>query len=399
MKIRIFDDEAHLRKDLKKKVKSLDLSSGDTEFDIDVINTEQFQKSLNGMKKRQGCFREEGVWDHDGSNALDDVSILIIDYDLFDAQAFLDAERIAYLARSFTTCGIIVVLNRFGHNPFDLTLKDSPESFADLDIGQEQLNNPYLWGVGKDEFAPWYWPSLPDLVKDYEERIKDVTQAIEKGQSIWNTLGFTGETRDRIPEELDRFLGSESYDLRFDRFVVESDYGLARKDRVKVFNDDDTVKDPDTIARIAAARIGKWLEFQVLPEMDILIDAPHLAARLPSLVDSDDIEDWSAIAVRYSRVIPKLRTDLIEEFRMKKPYWLSRPVWFWREILENADIEDVREPWKVKPPDWVFCEDTSSFYSEEECTEFWADTVSPFANRFIRRFEDVQYMPLARLAR
>ena len=332
-KVRIFDDEAGFRQSLKAKVNGMNLPRD--EFDVDIIDPKDFNDSLTGMTKRQQQFRKEGNWTHDRSNPLDDFSILIIDYDLFEAEPFLDAERIAYLARCFTTCGIIVVLNRFGHNPFDLTLKDHPESFADLDIGQDQLNNPFLWGVGENEFAPWYWPALPQYAKNYEKKFLDVKQAIESGQSIWDTLGFSKDIRDRIPTELDRFLGSETNTWLFEQFVVKSGHGLARKDGAQVFGQDGSVRDPDTIARIAAARIGKWLEFQLLPELDILVDAPHLAGRLPSLVNGDSIDDRNAIVVRHSHQIPMLNTVPIEKFRLQNEHWLSRPAWLWRDFLNR----------------------------------------------------------------
>lgn len=32
------------------------------------------------------------------------------------------------------------------------------------------------------------------------------------------------------------------------------------------------------------------------------------------------------------------------------------------------EIDDVREPWNIEAPPWLFCEDTSSFHPEEELT-------------------------------
>lgn len=399
-KIRIFDDEQGFRQSLKEKVKQAGLDR--EQFDIDVLSPESFMEALKNIEGRQKAFRDQGVWEHESSNPLDDVTILIVDYDLFETHPFLTADRVAYLARCFTTCGVIVVLNRSGHNPFDLTLKDHPESFADLDIGQEQLDNPFLWGIGQRTFAPWSWPELPTLAEDYLERIRDVEQGLETGKTVWEVLGFSEKIRERLPLEITRFVDPSGENGQLAHFITQSDYGLESKDREKISSNDGII-DPKTIARIAAARIGKWLEYVVLPELDILMDAPHLVSRLPGLMgDEREIAVWNEVVKRHlkdSKNMPRMKVDLIEEFRFKNAHWLSRPVWFWRDIIESADIDDVRAPWKIERPDFVFCEDTSSFHPQAECHEFQAQTrVSPFSERYIRHIDGVDYMPRTRLA-
>ena len=53
----------------------------------------------------------------------------IIDYDLLGSQAeksptgSLTGEIIAYLVRCFSRCKLIIGLNQYGSNPFDLTLR------------------------------------------------------------------------------------------------------------------------------------------------------------------------------------------------------------------------------------------------------------------------------------
>lgn len=402
MKIRVFDDNEKSRKHFLERILTVGLSPD--RFDIDLLTINDFQEALNGMQERQAAFRKEGRWETIDSNILDDVDILIIDYDLFEAQPFLDAERIAYLARVFTTCGIIVVLNRIGHNTFDLTLKDHFESFADLDIGQDQLGNPFLWTTDRrfpNGFAPWYWPALPVLAEDFRKRVEDVQKAIDRNDSIWTFFGFSETTRNSMPQELIQLLGDTPEETKFEDFVLQSNFGLALKDRAKAVEEDGSIRDTRTIARVAAARIGKWLEYQILPEMDILIDAPHLALRLPSLVKGDEIEIWNDIVIRHALDIPNFNSELIEEFRFRKSHWISRPVWFWRDILERAEIPDIREPWKIRRPNWEFCEDMSQFQFSEDCQEFWAVTISPFANRYIHNFsetDNVKYQPPMRLA-
>ncbi len=151
------------------------------------------------------------------------------------------------------------------------------------------------------------------------------------------------------------------------------------------------------MARVGAARISKWLERLVLPGQDILIDAPHLISRYPSLLGgaAEDIGAWNRAAhlTNYSEL--GLTTEIIERFRVKKDHWLSRPVWFWDELRECEEIKEVKEPWTVERPDWAFCEDASRF-CREGYREFIADMESPFTRRFASGFKGIDYQPAYR---
>ena len=159
-----------------------------------------------------------------------------------------------------------------------------------------------------------------------------------------------------------------------------------------------TISDEDVLARVGAARISKWLERLVLPEQDFLVDAPHLVARYPSLIAGDEkkIKDWNSTAQLVDYRELGLDTKTIEPYRLKKDYWMSRPVWFWDTLREDESIKEVREPWLTDKPSWVFCEDASRFHDRKDCEEFFADTDSPFTRRFIKGFKRVDYRPRVR---
>ncbi len=167
MKIRIFDDEKRQRTKFLEDIKAAGLSS--ETFDVGVLADQEFEYALEGMRERQADFRKLGVWKQDGTNLLDDVDVLIVDFDLFATRDAMDADQVAYQARCFTTCGIIVLMNRLAHNPFDLTAIDQFASFSDLEIGQQQLGSKVLWGTGQENFAPWYWPFLPEVGEGLRE--------------------------------------------------------------------------------------------------------------------------------------------------------------------------------------------------------------------------------------
>ena len=280
----------------------------------------------------------------------------MIDYDLLrnPLDSFLTGEAVAYLTRCFSTCGLIIGINQPPLIDFDLTLRGRPTSFADLNITEKNLNNPGLWGGEWQGFRPWYWPNLPVFWASFERRIADVKEALDA--PIWKVLGFDRYTFDILPRSMSDFFGAEPAEVTFHDFVRKSGNGLKAKDT----KSDDCA--PEVLARIGAARISKWLERLVLPGQDILVDAPHLVSRFPSLISGDagDIRAWNTTARLGSHDKPELDAGIIEEYRLKKNHWLSRPVWFWDGLRSCERIQEVREPWTVQMPDWVFCEDASA---------------------------------------
>ncbi|RLE46499.1 hypothetical protein DRJ25_04105 [Candidatus Woesearchaeota archaeon] len=386
-KILIYDDEEAFQDNLKNRLSFLDT----TVFDIITPSEGDFLEWMKVLDSRRRAFRESGTWEGE-SILLDEASILVVDYDLFDAISFLTGEDVAYLARCFSKCGLIVGVNQYGHNPFDLTLKGHPESYADLNVGQEQLGNPNLWGEDVDGFHPWSWPVLPNYLDAFEKKIEDVEESLRDDVPICAVIGFPTNVFDLLPRSIGQFIGEKPSRTGFREFVVKFGNGLRLKDaQVKRVSD-------AVVARVGAARISKWLERLVLPGQDILVDAPHLVSRYPSLLgeDVEDIETWNGTARLTSYRELGLTTEIIERFRLKKDYWLSRPVWFWDELRECEEIKEVKEPWTIERPGWVFCEDASRFY--EKYTEFVADVESPFVRRFLSRFEGVDYQPAYRFS-
>jgi hypothetical protein len=384
--ILIYDDEETFQSDLRDQLAFLE-----TTCDIKTPGNEEFLGWMEILANRQREFRETGTWS-DERIFLDEVDIFVVDYDLFGATSFLTAEDVAYLVRCFSRCGLIVGVNQYGYNPFDLTLKGHPQSFADLNIGQEQLGIRGLWKEDGKGFRPWHWPILSDYLNAFEKKIEDVEGGLQADAPICEVIGFTTDLFTLLPRSTGEFIGGNPSETRFQEFVVNSGNGLRQKDaRVKDI-------DEKIVARIGAARISKWLERFVLSGQDILVDAPHLISRYPSLLSGDraDVATWNKTArlVAYDGL--GLSTEVIERFRLKKGYWTSRPAWFWRKLRECEEIKEVREPWTIERPNWVFCEDISRFC--EEYTEFVADVDSPFTRRFVSRIEEVDYQPAYRFS-
>ena len=409
-KILIYDDEQGRTDDFKRKLgEGLDKAGQSENFDIISLENDAFQDSINVLEQRRIAFREEKESTKNGAEKIDNASIFIIDYDLLGRQVekspigSLTGEIVAYLVRCFSRCKLIVGLNQYGSNPFDLTLRGDLDSFADLNLGEEQLDNPYLWTVGLHDssqgYRPWSWPNLYDSIRHFDKRIEEVQKNLNK--PICEVLGFSEDMFRLLPREIVQFIGNsqekEPFQTTFREFIIKSGNGLRSKDAKGVKSDiNDYI-----LARVGATRISKWLEQLVLPEQDILVDAPHLISRYPSLIvgDREQIETWNETAqlVDFSK-LEKMNTNLIEPYRFENSYWISRPVWFWDKLRECEDIKEVSEPWLTLIPDWVFCEDTSCFHNQTDCKEFFADIASPFARRFVRNFNAVDYQPRVRFS-
>ena len=412
-KILIYDDEQKRTEGFKRKLdEGLDKADLSENFDIIPLKDSEFQNSIKALEQRRIEFRKGEIdlenIPEDDAGKIDNASIFIIDYDLLGSQidespiGSPTGEIIAYLVRCFSKCQLIIGLNQYGSNPFDLTLKGDLDSFADLNLGEKQLDNPGLWkgnwGDSKQEFRPWSWPNLCDLLRDFDKRVEEVQGNLET--PISDFLNFDAELFQLLPREIIQFIekpkGKEHFQTTFWEFVVESGNGLRLKDTKglnKGINN-------HILARVGAAKISKWLECLVLPEQDILVDAPHLISRYPSLIvgEKKNIETWNRIAQLVQHDNLGLNTDLIEPYRFQKDHWVSRPVWFWDKLRESERIREIIEPWLTVKPDWVFCEDASYFYNRENCKEFLADTASPFTQRFVKYFDEVDYRPRVRFS-
>ncbi|HEV2398737.1 MAG TPA: hypothetical protein VGS27_17465, partial [Candidatus Sulfotelmatobacter sp.] len=81
--------------------------------------------AIEALGRRRETSRRSGrrtAWEE---QAFDSAAMLIIDYDLLnvDPTSSMNGENVAYLARCYSHCGLIVGLNRYDReNAFDLSL-------------------------------------------------------------------------------------------------------------------------------------------------------------------------------------------------------------------------------------------------------------------------------------
>jgi len=354
------------------------------DFETTPVYPDKFFQAISGLEERRKLARSEKGHRVDcKGNLIDDASIIFIDYDLprLNSRSYITGENVAYLCRCYAGCGLVVGLNQFGSNYFDLTLRGHPESYADLNIGSEQVANPGLWNETwcgeKTGFRPWYWPLLPAALQAFERRVQDLSVSRALDKRILKYLGFEDEVTATLPRSTREFLGPNETpeDTTFKAFVLKSGNGLRPKD---------VAPNTESMVRIAAARLWKWLERLVLAGQDILVDAPHLISRYPSLLKGDrkTTAAWNK-TTSFARGSGEVNIPRNKNVRFSQSDWVSRPAWFWKKLVNLDEIREIADPFSKEQADFVFCEDTSQFMPREAAREFIADLPSSFVRRFV----------------
>ncbi len=385
--ILVHDDEESLVRRYVQRLKSVKCLRAD--FDVKQLTVPDFREEMQILAKRRRAFRN-GKNEYVEESRLDKTAIFVVDFDLLesDPEGVWNSENVAYLARCFSNCGLIIGLNLPTCREFDLSLRGNVESYADLNLVNRQLDNERLWdGSLADSFRPWYWPPIMSYVASFDQRIKAVRENLDT--PILKVLGLDNVI-EMLPKTVLEFIGVRSSRQTTFRDFAKSPNALHRRDKNSSI---------DTVCRIAAARISKWLERRVLPGQNILVDAPHLVSRYPSLLkgEHDSLKAFNQSARFYPYKDLSIDHHRIEEFRYSRAYWFSRPVWYWRKLAEFARIKEVSTPWEKKLSPFRFCEDASRFYDKRVCKEFIANVDSPYNRRFVRRFSNVDYQPRVRL--
>ncbi|MBC8508753.1 MAG: hypothetical protein H8D34_28180 [Chloroflexi bacterium] len=395
-KILICDDSPEVGRSLKSGIERIGVVGEHFEKPI-LAGKKELERAVKALEKRLKLARASKIDDYpddDAAKFIDEADLLVIDYALFNLDTSVTGERIAYLARCYSKCGIIIALNQYPpyvEEYFDLTLRGHLESYAGLNIPSDSLMNSGLWEEPWSGFRPWSWPLLPQAIDKLENRVSELSEHL--GDKILEYLGFKGTKALTLPRSMVEFLSrAKPEETTFQEFVdsERSGNGL-RGNKERPIND-------EAIARIAAARIGSWLEYSVLPGQDILVDAPHLISRFPSLLgeNTQDIGGWNRTA-SFNESLLKL-DPILEPCQFKKKAWLSRPAWFWNELRDNENIEEVKNPWTIRRPDHVFCEDISKFDARDNTREFVADLNSPYSRRYVKKMQNIQYTPIVRFS-
>lgn len=393
LRIGICDDEASNREEWKRQLESVG------SFDIRLIYAEQagatasdsFDSALAVLGERRRAARAGLPASSSDDTLFDDLDILIVDYDLLKSLQgpFITGEEVAYLVRCYSRCKAVVAVNQFGNNPFHLDLGADPEifpSFADINLGAVQVGNPGLWKTDQwAGFRPWHWPLLPRLVADISQRIADIE--LDPNKSVFDVLQFDYEALQLVPKSAAQWIVTHTKrplaELTFSDVVLRSHLGLRTKDQPW---------SNEAICRIAATRVGKWLDSIILGAQDILVDAPHLVSRYPSLTGESKLNSRVLDRAAY---IPASGGQGLDDYNLSEDlknavcdaafqadHWLSRPAWYWHRLNRDQRIPEVRDPWSHDISSLVFCEDISRFVEIDSTRDYRMRLDTQFSIRY-----------------
>ena len=389
----VYDDEPDLAQEWADVIKQV---APEEYHLLSTPSKREAQDAVRDILRRRTAVREGEQLTRDKC-LFDDVDILIIDYDLLhidESNAQYTGESIARLVRMFSNCGIVVVLNQFPGIHFDLSLRGHIASHADLNIDGDLLKIPGLWRSPPwDGFRPWAWQTLSKAVETQKARESLILNSLDR--PIVEVLGMKLEDALRLSDSAFGFIAPEAENfsslqkITFREFL--SNKSGSRDSRALV------ERDPKSAVRFGAARIGKWLEREVLAPQDVLIDVPHLLQRFPFLLEErfTTIDEWNEAIHDVDRL-----KDIFDQSCWFEPEnFLSKPA-VWGQRLEADDnINRARSEFDfTSVPDFVFLEDRSVFTRFSDATEFRAGFHNSFDRRFVRPIDEYRYAPQRRFA-
>ena len=406
VRVVVCDDQSERREDWKGNLKDLlgTAAEVDTlpELEPHWHDLLERRKRARGQRKSTDALVDfedldsEDLLDWDGP--FDRADVLVVDYDLFDYEqdSYLTGAIVAYVVRCYSRCKVILGVNQYGRNPFDLTLRPDLASFSDQSIGEAQLFNRGLW---TDEpvkgFRPWSWVPVLDSVESFNRRVKAVTENPTAG--VLATCGL---------DSMSSFMPRSVLGL-LERFgqasEVTSLVDLARGRRLG-YRPNDEAPSRESLARVAAARVAQWAESAVLPLQDVLIDVPHLVQRNPALLQSEPSPEALSQTAQRRRNLDELGlVDGLSHYAASVGDWLSRPALLWPLIRTDRELPGARNPREIPKLDEVFCEDLSQFVPVGSARRFMSALDSTVPVRWVgdpsalSEVGEVEYRPRSRL--
>ncbi len=339
------------------------------------------------------------------SCGFDDVDILAVDYDLLHLDkdgSRTTGEGVARLARTFSSCGVIVVMNQFKGPQFDLGMRGHSDSHADLNVDASLVGLPALWHdleSAAGQFDPTTWTPLPSLLAAVRTLAADLEKA-GLNATMMDLLGLPEPALAELSDTAFGFVDSKAETA--DELAKVTVRGFLRQ----ALRDDVLMKaleaySPKTLFSFAAFRIAKWLERAVLRPMDVLVDGLHLVDRLPFLIDPVKIdvaksENWNKAAGNPAEL---LRWDILAKYSNDRASaCLGRTVFDWYRLAGDDQIDQLQDAYIAEDVVRFFLtEDTSRFVAREAVTRFRADFHNFGDRRAVERLGDITYGPMRRV--
>jgi len=422
MKILVCDDDAERSKEV---VAAIAQGRRGDDAPPSALLSDALRDALDVVFARaRDALANPTTFESDAVSPFDDVDLVLFDNNLAHLHktgARLTAEEVIGYVRAFTSARYIVSLNKNPDVDFDLRyLVGDFDTRADLALNTEHLRNPALWsGDPKDaekDFCPWYWPALNragDLRAAQVAMIQPNPDA-----SVFATIGFPTDPNALAflshhakgalyplsverPEEGAKLI----QDVTFRDVFIAKTRSLPVEDERKDLAAARTAAMDDVIARVVAADLELWFRRDVVGPQELLVDAPHLATRMPVLLGekAKRADDWNRTAADQEPPFG-FDGDIYEKFvaaaRYSNDAWTHHAAFWWPSLKANDELSTLFFNSVADYPDVVFCEDRSGFVvktgGEGDPVDFLAEFESSWARRYVAKIGGFKYLPLSR---
>lgn len=336
--------------------------------------------------------------------------VAIVDNNLSELDfkgARLSAETIIGYLRAFSDIPYIVSLNKNPDVDFDLRyLFGDYQSQGDLAINTRHLECGRLWSATTDDgFAPWYWPQLPEVATRRREQVEFVLKCLDA--PIWRELHFPDAIADHLSRRAQAALDDpktqhSTSQTTFREFFNGTRTLLADDCRViGEIADGGNELAKGILSRVVAADIDRWIRRDLLGPQDMLIDLPHLVARMPYLLGGNarDLERWNDVLVEEGEPFGMdvaIYREHVGPTRFDPRVWAPRPCFWWPTLNADDGLFDLL----LASGEWphaAFCEDLSKFVFEEDgFQEIEVEMESSWPRRHVKQVEGRQYSPRSR---
>lgn len=395
MKIVVCDDEAEMAAEWVASIGELELEGAE------IHPMEDAEDQVSHLVERKIAVKA-GKDPFSIDSAFDKIDVLVVDYDLVLLNhdgSRTTGEGIARLARTYSQCGAIVVMNQFKGPQFDLGMRGHLDSFADVNIDAELVDQKSLWlkqEAAEGVFNPTIWTPMNDRLVSARAFATTLREA-GLDASVMPLLGLANDALVHLSDSAFGFVSLTAETSEQLASVTVRDFLNRSLDKEIVTSLEQSA--PDLLFSFAGFRLAKWLDRAVLRPMDVLIDTAHLIDRFPFLLldDASDHQIWNVATMNPRE---KLNWAAIEGFHNEMASRvLGRLVFDWyRMDVDDALAEMQDEYIEAGAERLHLAEDTTRFVESSALTRFRADFHNFGDRRAIEKLDDtITYGPLRRL--
>ena len=397
MRVRVCDDVEAIAEEWVAAIRAV----VPADFDVDRMPAAKDEVSTLLQRK---LAVEDGANPLVPASEFDEIDILVVDYDLLhldNAGSRTTGEGVARLARSFSTCGAIVLMNQYKGPQFDLGMRGHLESFAELNIEATLVGKAALWQALEPQagkFNPTTWTPMPALLAAGRGlAAKLASEGLDF--PIMPLLGLDAAALAELSDTAFGFVSQKAQTAEDLAAVTLRDFVEHSLDGVVAACLSE--KATHILASFAAFRLVKWLDRAVLRPMDALVDAAHLLDRLPFMIDpaKADAADPTSWAKAVGSPQEVLRWDVLEKYHNAlASSAVGKPVFDWFRIAKDEQVDEMQDEYlKSSPNRFFLAEDTSAFAEKAALTRFRADFHNFGDRRGVEKIEGISYGPLRRI--